>query len=396
MDASGQSPRILVIRAGAIGDTLMTTPLVRALRQRFPDGSLSFLCSRAAHDVLRHNLHLDRVIPLTYRHLPAWLSREKLRLARELCRLDLDWALVLESHSSFLELARRSGARRVVAYGEPAGHSLPQGFQLAYFDPEKHSIENHLRAAAPLGVEPSGPQSLEPQERAMELYYPAVLDAAVRERLAGAGVADGDLLVGIHAGWGGESRRGSRRQALEDTRLRSWPPGRFAEVARWLAEQAGARIVLTGAAADQPLTEFIAQQSKMACLNFAGKLSLLELAALIRRLDVYLTVDSGPAHMAAALGTPLVTLWGPGILEQTRPLAGRGPVRLLYKRVHCAPCYGTPLVKSCQDNICMKQIEVAEVVEAVGNMLAGTQASRAGRTSRASEAGASESIRARS
>lgn len=230
----------------------------------------------------------------------------------------------------------------------------------------------------------------------MELYYPAVLDAAVRERLAGAGVADGDLLVGIHAGWGGESRRGSRRQALEDTRLRSWPPGRFAEVARWLAEQAGARIVLTGAAADQPLTEFIAQQSKMACLNFAGKLSLLELAALIRRLDVYLTVDSGPAHMAAALGTPLVTLWGPGILEQTRPLAGRGPVRLLYKRVHCAPCYGTPLVKSCQDNICMKQIEVAEVVEAVGNMLAGTQASRAGRTSRASEAGASESIRARS
>ena len=71
-------------------------------------------------------------------------------------------------------------------------------------------------------------------------------------------------------------------------------------------------------------------------MNLAGELSLLELAAVVRRLDLYLTVDSGPAHMAAALGTPLVALWGPGIFEQTAPVAGRGPARILYHRVPCA------------------------------------------------------------
>jgi ADP-heptose:LPS heptosyltransferase len=347
------SPRVLILRAGAIGDTLMVTPLVRALRRTFPDAYLAFVCSRQAHDVLRHNPHLDQIIPLAYRHLPLWLSWEKLRALGRLRRLNLDWALALESHPSFLDLARCLGAATVIAYG-----ALPQGegFQQAGFDPTLHCIENHLRAAQPLNLEPAGFE--------MELDYPSALDEALRRRLDRAGISDSQRLVGIHPGWGG------RKPPPQETRLRSWPPDRFAHVIDWLAERAGAQVVLTGSAADRPLTDFIARLSRFPCLNLAGDLSLLELAALIHRLDLCLSVDSGPAHMAAALGTPLVTLWGPGIFEQTTPLAGRGPVRILYHRVPCAPCYGTPLMKSCQDNICMKQIEVAEVREAVEEMWA--------------------------
>ena len=390
MSASGHSPRILIVRAGAIGDTLMATPLVRALRRQFPDASLTFLCSRIAQDVLRHNPHLDRLIPLAYRHLPAWISREKSRVARELRSLDLDWALALESHPDFVDLAIRSGAERVVAYGQPGREVPAPQFERAIFNPTRHSIENHLRAAAPLGLESGGPESLE-----MELHYPAAIDLAVHERLAQAGIADDELLVGIHAGWGSASKRSSHRQTLEDTRLRSWPPGRFASVARRFAQRTGARIVLTGGAADRALTDFIADQSNVGCLNLAGELTLLELAALVRRLSVYLTVDSGPAHIAAALGTPLVTLWGPGIFEQTRPLAGRGPVRVLYQRVHCAPCYGTLLMRTCRDNICMKQIEVAEVVQAAQDLLGQAQARSDGGAAR-QETGTTGAIRARS
>ena len=132
--------------------------------------------------------------------------------------------------------------------------------------------------------------------------------------------------------------------------------------------------MLTGSLPDHLVNENIRRLSPVDCLNLAGKMSLLETAALIRRLNLYLTVDSGPAHMAAALGTPLVTLWGPGIFEQTAPLAGRGPVRILNRHVRCAPCYGTPLMKSCQDNICMKQIGVADVEEAIQQMLGLTRA----------------------
>ncbi|HEV2248797.1 MAG TPA: hypothetical protein VGW37_19300, partial [Terriglobia bacterium] len=109
-------PRILIVRAGAIGDTLMATPLVRAVRKTFSGCHLAFLCSASALDVIRYNPHVDQTIPIAYRHLPAWLSREKSRVRNALQMLDLDWALVLESHSSFIDLVRKGGARRIIAY----------------------------------------------------------------------------------------------------------------------------------------------------------------------------------------------------------------------------------------------------------------------------------------
>jgi ADP-heptose:LPS heptosyltransferase len=345
-------PRILIVRAGAIGDTLMATPLVRAVRKSFPECHLVFLCSTTALDVVRYNPHIDQAIPVAYRHLPAWLSREKSRIQRVLRELDLDWALVLESHPSFIELARKGGARRIIAY---SGDDHPKGFEPARFDPRRHSIENHLELARPLCLRPDGLQ--------MELNNQPETTKSVTRRLENAGVASADCLVGVHAGWGGRTRTPGL------TRLRSWLPARFAEMVRWVVKERGARVVLTGSTGDRALTSYIARAAAVPCLDLAGELSLLELAALIRRMNAYLTVDSGPAHMAAALGTSLVTLWGPGIFEQTAPISPANPPRILYHRVHCAPCYGTPAMKACKDNICMKEIEVEEVKRALEEVL---------------------------
>jgi ADP-heptose:LPS heptosyltransferase len=349
-------PRILIVRAGAIGDTLMATPLVRAVRKTFPECHLAFLCSATALDVVRYNPHIDQKIPIAHRHLPAWLSREKSRIQGVLQKLDLDWALVLESHPSFTELVKKGGARRILAYG---GGNHAHGFEPVRFDPRKHSIENHLELAQPLRLRQDGLH--------MELNNQPETINTVTERLENAGVASGDRLVGIHAGWGGRTR------TPDQTRLRSWPPDRFAEVIRWLIKERSAKVVLTGSAADRPLTRYVARTAGVPSLDFAGELSLLELAALIRRMNVYLTVDSGPAHMAAALGTSLVTLWGPGIFEQTAPVSPGNPPRILYHRVHCAPCYGTPAMKTCKDNICMKEIEVEEVKKALAEYLSPQQ-----------------------
>ncbi len=352
------SPRILILRAGAIGDTLMATPLVRAFRRTFPNAHLVFLCSRTACDILRGNPHLDQVIPLSYRRLPTWSSSEKLRAVRELRRLNLDWALALESHPRLVQLALQARAKRTIGYAEMPGSD---GYERATFDPKRHSIENHLCAALPTGVRRDGFE--------MELHYPPSIDLVLRERLEHGGIKESDCLVGVHAGWGGRAHPAGPDQ----TRLRSWPAENFAEVIRWLVGRVGARVILTGGEVDHPLNDAIASLASVPTLNLAGQLSLPEMAALIRRLRVYLTVDTGPAHMAAALGTPLITLWGPGIFEQTAPLAGRGSVCILYRRVACAPCYGTPLMQSCRDNICMKQIEVEEVIAAIQHTLATPQ-----------------------
>ncbi len=352
-----KAPRILIVRAGAIGDTLMTTPLVRALRRSFPNAQLVFLSSRTTENVLRCNPNLDEVVALSYRRLPFLVSPEKQRLARRLRGLKLDWALALESNPRLLDVVIESRPARLIAYGP-----LParEGFERVGFDPELHSIQNHLNAARALGVAPAG--------HAMDLPYPSEWDTAVERHLEEWGVSSQKRLVGIHAGWGG------RKHSIEKTRLRSWPVENFAEVIRRVVKEKGACVVLTGAVADHELNEAIIRRAGVSCVNLAGKLPILELAALIRRLSLYLTVDSGPAHMAAALGTPLVTLWGPGILEQTQPIAGSGPVVILRHKPHCAPCYGTPLMKTCQDNICMKQIGAREAFEAVERMLSGSDA----------------------
>ncbi|MGH9451739.1 MAG: glycosyltransferase family 9 protein [Terriglobia bacterium] len=351
--AAGSRPRILVARVGAIGDTLMATPLLRAMRRSLPGARVCFLCSAAACDALRYNPHLDRVTPLDHWRLPVWLNAGKRRIISEMRKERFDAVLALESDARFLDLVRGSRAGRVIAYGALADAG---GFERAAFNPQIHMIDNHLAAARPLGVEPAG--------REMELVYPSELHATLWESLCQVGIRKEGLLVGIHAGWGG------RKHPLTETRLKSWPPERFAEIARWLINRVGASIVLTGAGVDTDLNELIANLSGVRCLNLAGKLSLLQMIALLRRCDAYLTVDSGPAHMAAALGTPLVTLVGPAIIEQTAPSAGRGPAIILYHRVACAPCYGTPLMKSCRDNVCMKEITTDEVRLALEQMLA--------------------------
>jgi ADP-heptose:LPS heptosyltransferase len=93
------------------------------------------------------------------------------------------------------------------------------------------------------------------------------------------------------------------------------------------------------------------------------------LAAVIEKLDALVSVDSGPAHLAAAMGTPLVVLWGPAILEQVRPLSSRSPVTLLRHPPPCAPCYETPLMKTCRRNVCMEAISPGEVLAGVAVLL---------------------------
>jgi ADP-heptose:LPS heptosyltransferase len=169
--------------------------------------------------------------------------------------------------------------------------------------------------------------------------------------------------IGIHSGYGPASRKRNQEE-----RLRGWSPANFIQTARELAGK-GASIVLTGASGDRPITETIARALPPRVINLAGETTISQLVGLIAELDLLISVDSGPAHIAAAVGTPLIVLWGPGILAQTRPVSTRAPIRILNAHVACAPCYGTPLMKECKRNICMEQIEPQSVLAAAWALL---------------------------
>lgn len=306
----------------------MATPTIRALGERYPEASIDALCSAGAAPLLELHPHVERTLSLKWRNVPFALSIEKRRLARELRDRNYTFAVLLERAPRYRELLERAGIAEIRSFDETP------------FDPGTHAIVNNMRAA---GVD--GPTD-------MELIVSDEDERKAHELLS-------DLrapLVGIHAGYG---PRAKKRDQSE--RLKGWALDNFVDVGKRLADE-GASIVLTGSKDDRPDVDAMAK--RMPARVLAGRTSARELGAVIRRLDVLVSVDSGPAHMAAAVGTPLVVLWGPAILEQVRPMSSRSSVNVLRHPVPCAPCYDTPLMKTCQRNVCMEGITPEDVLEA--------------------------------
>jgi ADP-heptose:LPS heptosyltransferase len=337
--------RILVVRAGALGDTLMATPVLPALAERHPAAAIDVLASAAAAPLLANHPRLDRVLALRWRNLPYAISWEKRTLVRRLRDASYDLAIVLEQAAHYVDLVRRARPREIAGF-----HQTP-------FDPALSSAANNLRAA---GFDDWASRSLAPEifleERDREEAR-VILGRSHDRPLRDNGRP---YLVGLHSGYGpiGRSKRN------QDVRLRGWKLENFIEVGRQLAAR-GTTIVLTGSAEDRPAVERIARGLPAGSfVDAAGRLSVRGLGAAIAMMDAFVSVDSGPAHVAAAVGTPLVVLWGPGILEQTRPIGRLAPVIVLRHPPPCAPCYGTPLMKTCPRNVCMESIAPDEVLRA--------------------------------
>lgn len=321
--------RILVVRAGALGDTLMATPVVRALSKTHPGSEIDFLCSASAAPLVELHPEIVEVFPLRLRNLPYALSLEKHRLAAEISAREHAFAIVLERAPRYRALVERAGITSIRSFDETP------------FDPSLHSIENNLNAAGVRGA------------LDMELHV-----SENDERAASALLADlPKPVVGLHLGYG--PRHKKRDQSH---RLKGWALDNFVALAEQLVAD-GVSVVVTGSEEDRADASALARLASVR--DVAGRTSVRELGALIGALDLFVSVDSGPAHMAAAMGTSLIVLWGPAILEQVRPMSSVSEVEVMRHPVPCAPCYDTPLMKTCRQNICMEGITPAAVHRAI-------------------------------
>jgi heptosyltransferase II len=333
--------RILIVRVGALGDTLMVTPLIRALHKCYPVAELDMLVSSLAEPLVEYNPHLSTIFPLRARNWPLSLSIEKRRLIRRLRNRTYDWTILLESAPRYRQLVEHAHSRRLSSFKE-----FP-------FDAGRHAIENNLLVA---GISIETAQDLD-----MEL---PLADAG----LTAAEQMIGDLpqpRIGMHIGWGPLGRK-----KQQENRLRGWSHTNFVTLIRKVLDNSKGSVVLTGSPQDAEDTQQVCRLlSDRRVRSVAGKTHVRELAAVIKSLNLLVSVDSGPCHMAAALGTPLVVLWGPGRLEQTRPVSSVSPVRIVRHPIPCAPCQSTLMQKSCRRNICMESITPDEVFAEVQELL---------------------------
>ena len=326
--------RILLARIGALGDTLMALPVAQALKSRKPS-RVDLLCSASVAPLIDLSSHIDRVFPLKHRNVPYRLSREKQKLVKHLKKQGYSRAVLMENAQRFFTILHATRIREISSYVERP------------FDPSLHSVENNLRLA---GLEE---HSEVPLKIDLDLSSPSCRgfesDLEGLER----------PFVGIHPGYGPPGRKRG-----QTTRLKGWPRGSFIRLAQAL-QQRGASVIITGSSKDIRDSQIIADHlDPKRTRVLAGKTTLSQLAGLITLLDLLLSVDSGPAHLGAALGTPLVVLWGPAKWIQTRPLPTTASLELLRQQVPCSPCYDTPAMKSCRRNICMESIRVESVFEA--------------------------------
>jgi len=249
-------------------------------------------------------------------------------------------AVLLESAPRYRDLLTRARIPEIRSFAE-----FP-------FDPHQHCIVNYLRVA--------GAHDLKAAALDMDMHLSEVETAAAQRLLH-------DLprpRVGIQVGYG--PRRGKKNQSQ---RLRGWNPEHVVRLIHDLLRRQ-VSIVLTGSAEDRAETQHLVQDLPHGRVrSLAGQTSIRELAAVVGSLDVFLSVDTGAAHIAAALGIPLAVLWGPAIYEQTRPVSTSSPIRIMRVSVPCAPCYGTPLMKSCARNICMEGISPGVALKVVEDLL---------------------------
>ncbi|MFI5346392.1 MAG: lipopolysaccharide heptosyltransferase II [Elusimicrobiota bacterium] len=336
--------RVLVMQTSFLGDSLLTLPLLRRLKESLPDATLSVLTLPKNAEVFRGNSWVNDVILDDKRGehgglLGPW------RMAAGLKARGFDLAVI--PHRSFRSalIAWLAGIPRRVGFSTSAGSFLlTDAVPFAWLT---HDLERNLALARPLGGD-SRPLTGEARYIA-----PAPLSPALKERLAAAGVAEGARLAGVHPGAAWATKR--------------WLPERYAELCRLLKAE-GVVPVLIGGPGDAALGASIAAESGAA--DLVGKTDLEELKSLMGRLSLFVTNDSGPMHLAAASGVPVVAIFGATTRELGFFPYGSGH-RVVEAELACRPC-GLHGAKDCPEGhfLCMRLLTVDQVHAACREALA--------------------------
>jgi len=348
--------RALLIRLGAIGDTLHATSAARFLARSFPEMKVDFLASPPGAALLPLVPEVDRAHVLASRRAPFSLNPAWRRLRPGMARQGYRLACLLETGPRFAPLLEGVRAERRIALGRDEQISGEAAAAL----PVPVRYQRFLAAAMGVQDDAGLPPRLVPRDQDRR---------RARRCLESLGVDPEARILGLHPGNSFRARKPGRRW-LRRADSRSWPEEHWVRLILELHRlRPGAPVLLLGAAQDLPVNRRVARAARSAdpgvlLFDAAGLTDLPTAAALLERFALFVSTDTGPLHMAAALGTPLIGLYGPTLFQQTRPFPVRpGTAVVLRRSLPCQPCYGTARQRSCRDNRCMRSIAVEEVLE---------------------------------
>lgn len=329
------NPSNIIVRApNWIGDAVMGTPIFTDLKAHFPNAALTVMCKPSIGTLLQNNPYIDELF--IFKRQSGWISHvhqpdiiEPLQFGK----YDLG-ILLTNSFSSAWWFWRGNVQNRIGYKGNLRNFLLNIALPFPENLENQHQVLTYKMLLQPLNIPISNtlPEVFVSED---ELINAKLL-------LSEFNVTTEHILIGINPG----AAYGSAK---------CWPPNRFKALAKKLVENSNIRVIFFSDQAGAALVNDICSEMPESVINLAAKTSLRELMALIKTCNVFITNDSGPMHIASALGIPLIALFGSTSEIKTGPYNGG---KVIHKHVECSPCYK----RSCPiDFRCMNQIEVNEV-----------------------------------
>jgi len=335
--------KILIRATNWVGDAIMAIPAIRAVRTHFPDAYIAILARPYVGDIYRDQQVADELIAYDVKRVHGGLSgREK--LAAELRTAKFDVALLLQNAFDAAWLAWRAGIPRRIGYARD-GRSLLLTDAIAV--PKRGEIPEHEKFYYLELVRRTGWLQDLPDEKLIRLIVPADRAAAAEELLRANGARQNILRIAVGAG----ASYGSAK---------CWLPERFAETLNRLQSDRDADVILFGTSNELPVASAIAAGLKKAPINLAGQTTIAELPSLLSRCGIFLGNDSGAMHVAAAVGLPVVAVFGPTDPLGTAPVTPRASI--VTEKPYCSPCF---LRRCPTDHRCMTAVQPAAVEEAI-------------------------------
>lgn len=336
--------KILITKFGAIGDLVLAVPSFRMLSRRFPNAFISLLVDSKLAPLVERCPYLDELI--TFERASKndpWIRLFKLakRLRGRSFDLSVDLQNNWKSHVlSFLaHIPKRYGYKRGMS-----------GFLLTHpvliWDRNLSPVEHQFQVLKRAGVVH--------YEDTSELWPQPADEQYINQLFNEKGIAGAKPIVGLVLG--SSARWPTKRWAVE----------RFLELSKQLIERSHCQVALLGTSEDQDLANIFEQAHLKQVFNFIGKTTLAQLISLIKRLNVLVTGDTAPLHMASAFDTRIVALFGPTEPKRHMP-PGKDHIALV-KRISCQPCY-SGVCKNSEPLLCLQKISVDEVFDAVQKQL---------------------------
>ncbi len=333
----------MVVRTDRIGDVVLSTPVLRALRENFKDSFIALMVSPKTKDLVIGNPYLDEVIVFDKDNLHKGIL-SSIRFALYLKRKKIDTVLILHPTNRVNIITYLAGIPVRVGFDRKCGFLLTDRIPDEKYLGAKHEMEYSLDVLRHIG--------LEINESSKALFVPIKeKDTESIEKFFSANkIEKSDTLIGIHPGASCPSKR--------------WMTERFAKLADTLIKDFKVKVVIVTGREDTEIGKTVANLMQNKPVTALGNLTLGELTCLIKRLRIFISNDSGPVHIATAVGTPVISIFGrnqKGLSpDRWRPL-GKEDI-YLHKEVGCEVC----LAHNCNIGFkCLEAISVQEVLNAV-------------------------------